>query len=180
MKKEIRICDECYSEYYADTSRMGKLCPNCSHFLYGYDNCQHVFRNGRCEKCYWNGETTKFIESLKCKKMTFSETIEWLTDKSIEYKILFNKLMLFNLTIMNRTILDDNTITDKTKMDCLIQSNELAHNIWKLIFKLEKGKDDQSAKRLVGLIKFYQKKSKELEENITTTFKTTIGDFIFY
>ncbi|MAE86141.1 MAG: hypothetical protein CMB80_25615 [Flammeovirgaceae bacterium] len=68
MKKEIRICDECESEYFAKSSEMAKLCPNCSHFLYGYPNCQHNFENGRCENCYWDGSTTNFINELKNKK----------------------------------------------------------------------------------------------------------------
>ena len=68
MDKELRTCDECESEYYSETSEMDKLCPNCSHYLYGYDNCQHVFENGRCKFCYWNGDTTKFIEGIKRKK----------------------------------------------------------------------------------------------------------------
>lgn len=67
MNREVRICAECKSEYYSDTSEMMKLCPDCSHYLYGYPNCDHVFKNGRCTKCYWNGESTKFIIELKNK-----------------------------------------------------------------------------------------------------------------
>lgn len=58
MEREIKICDECESEYYAETSKMMKLCSDCSHYLYGYPNCSHVFENGRCIKCYWNGESS--------------------------------------------------------------------------------------------------------------------------
>lgn len=54
MKREIKICDECESEYFTDTSQMMKLCPDCSHYLYGYQNCEHDFQKGRCSKCHWN------------------------------------------------------------------------------------------------------------------------------
>lgn len=65
MSREIRECNECESGYYADTSEMMALCPECSHYLYGYSNCEHEFKNGRCSICYWNGENTKFILELK-------------------------------------------------------------------------------------------------------------------
>jgi len=64
MKKEIKTCDECESEFYSEKSEMKSLCPNCSHFIYGYDNCEHVFINARCIKCYWNDSTTDFIKSI--------------------------------------------------------------------------------------------------------------------
>lgn len=60
-EKSLTICDECESEYHTDSSRMGALCPNCSHLLYGYDNCTHQFENGRCIKCYWNGSVSEFL-----------------------------------------------------------------------------------------------------------------------
>ena len=41
-KNEIVICDECGSEFLKGTSKMMKLCPECSHYLYGYPNCNHV------------------------------------------------------------------------------------------------------------------------------------------
>lgn len=65
QNKEIKGCNECESEYYADTSKMKHLCPNCSHFLYGYANCDHRMEHGRCTKCYWNGNTTEYIKGLK-------------------------------------------------------------------------------------------------------------------
>jgi len=64
MSRDIEICNECNSEYYANTSEMMKLCPNCSHYLYGYVNCNHDFKNGRCSKCYWNGANSEFINEL--------------------------------------------------------------------------------------------------------------------
>ncbi|RZJ99752.1 MAG: hypothetical protein EOO46_22055 [Flavobacterium sp.] len=62
--KLINVCDECGSEYYLQTSQMTSLCPNCSQLLYGYDNCLHQFEDGRCVKCYWNGDTTKFLNDM--------------------------------------------------------------------------------------------------------------------
>lgn len=64
-KKEIAVCDECGSEYWRSQSKMMSLCPNCAHMLYGYENCVHVFENGRCIKCYWNGHKSNFLKSLE-------------------------------------------------------------------------------------------------------------------
>ncbi len=64
MKREIKICNECNSEYYKDSSKMENLCPNCSFYLYGYENCKHQFENGRCIKCFWNGKYSKYIEKI--------------------------------------------------------------------------------------------------------------------
>jgi hypothetical protein len=68
LNDKINICDECSSEYYRHSSKMASLCPECSHFIYGYENCDHQFENGRCIKCFWNGNSTKFIEEIKNKK----------------------------------------------------------------------------------------------------------------
>ena len=48
---------------------MSNLCRECSHVLYGYVNCDHVFSDSRCVKCYWNGNTTDYIEKIKSKKI---------------------------------------------------------------------------------------------------------------
>lgn len=63
MEKEVKICDECESSYYANSSLMESLCPNCSHFLYDYDNCAHQFEDNRCILCFWDGSITEFIRS---------------------------------------------------------------------------------------------------------------------
>ena len=65
MRREIKIGDECESEYYANASKMMKLCPDCSHYLYEYPNCEHDFQKGRCSKCHWNGKTSNYITRLK-------------------------------------------------------------------------------------------------------------------
>lgn len=64
-ENEIIICDECESEFLKVASNMTHLCPECSHALYGYPNCNHVFKNGRCIYCYWNGKQSKYIRRLK-------------------------------------------------------------------------------------------------------------------
>lgn len=58
----IEVCDECGSEFYRRASKMANLCPQCSHFLYSYDNCDHHFENGRCVKCFWNGNISDYVE----------------------------------------------------------------------------------------------------------------------
>ena len=65
MNDSKSICDECGSEYFTATSEMKKLCPNCSHYLYGYKNCNHKFENGRCAKCFWDGSASAYVESKK-------------------------------------------------------------------------------------------------------------------
>ena len=179
MNREVKICDECESQYFSDTSQMAKLCPECSHYLYGYENCIHVFENGRCTKCNWNGNTTKFITKLKCKKQTFAENINWLSLKSIEDKNLFNKLFLFELTIMNRAIWDDPTTSETVKIECLKWSNELSHRLWNLQFELEKGIDEFD-KILSENITFYQQQSKELAEHLASSFQSAIDKFVWY
>lgn len=65
MIREIRNCFECEGDYFADTSEMEHLCPDCSHFLYGLINCEHVFKNGRCSNCYWDGKNSDYVRTLK-------------------------------------------------------------------------------------------------------------------
>jgi len=65
MKREIKICNECKSKYYLDSSEMMNLCPDCSHYLYEYENCDHIFENGRCVNCYWNGISSEYVLNLK-------------------------------------------------------------------------------------------------------------------
>ena len=63
---EIRICDECNSDFYKERSEMESLCPECSHVLYDYPNCEQIFgENNHCKKCFWNGNTSEYINTLK-------------------------------------------------------------------------------------------------------------------
>ncbi|WP_223787317.1 uroporphyrinogen-III synthase [Marinicella meishanensis] len=61
----IAVCDECQSEFYEQSSKMTLLCPECAHWLYGHENCDHNFAKGRCKKCYWDGSETDQISSIK-------------------------------------------------------------------------------------------------------------------
>ena len=64
-KMETAVCDDCGSEFLKGSSKMMALCPECAHYLYGYPNCRHVFENGRCVRCYWDGSESAYIKSLK-------------------------------------------------------------------------------------------------------------------
>lgn len=59
--RESRRCDECGSDYFADSSRMARLCPECAHRLYGYPRCDHSFADGRCTKCGWDGSGSDYL-----------------------------------------------------------------------------------------------------------------------
>jgi hypothetical protein len=62
--RELRECDECESDYFADSSEMAKLCPECASLLYGYAVCRHTFENGRCKTCWWDGSHSAFTAAL--------------------------------------------------------------------------------------------------------------------
>ena len=65
MKKdEYAICDECGSEFLKSSSEMMTLCPECAHILYGFLNCSHVFKNGRCIHCRWDGSRSEYIKQF--------------------------------------------------------------------------------------------------------------------
>ncbi len=64
-EEEFAVCDECRSSFRKGSSQMPRLCPECAHHLYGYPNCEHVFENGRCIRCGWNGNQSDYIKELK-------------------------------------------------------------------------------------------------------------------
>lgn len=64
MDKAKKICDECESPYFTDSSKMTNLCPNCAHKFYGYPTCNHDFEDGNCIKCGWNGQESDYIKGL--------------------------------------------------------------------------------------------------------------------
>lgn len=78
--RNISSCDECNSDYYTDISQMTNLCPECSYILYGCQNCNHNFENGRCWKCFWNGNTSDYIQNLKGKHLNKSKKILSIID----------------------------------------------------------------------------------------------------
>ncbi len=59
------LCDECGSSFFAGSSRMDALCPECAHWLYGYPPCEHTFADGRCTKCHWDGSVSRYVQTLK-------------------------------------------------------------------------------------------------------------------
>ena len=63
--KNVKICDECQSEFLASSSKMMGLCPESASALYGYENCKHIFKQGRCVKCLWNGNKSEYVRWLQ-------------------------------------------------------------------------------------------------------------------
>lgn len=63
-KDLVAICDECGSPYLKSKSKMMILCPECSHVLYGHENCSHKFENNKCIFCLWDGSRSEYIKSL--------------------------------------------------------------------------------------------------------------------
>ena len=63
-RTDTGICDECGSIYLKAYSKMEGLCPECASVLYGYEKCQHVFKDGRCIKCLWDGSRSDYIKSM--------------------------------------------------------------------------------------------------------------------
>lgn len=61
--RELRRCDECGSDYFADSSQMAKLCPECAHLLYGHPPCAHSFDHRRCTACGWDGSRSDYLRS---------------------------------------------------------------------------------------------------------------------
>ncbi len=64
-RSETKCCDECGSDYFAHTSQMLWLCPECAHWLYGYPPCAHEFVQGRCSKCGWDGAVSAYLRKLQ-------------------------------------------------------------------------------------------------------------------
>ena len=61
---EIGTCVECGSEFLKSKSKMKELCAECAYQLYGYKKCEHIFKNGKCTICLWNGNKSDYIKSL--------------------------------------------------------------------------------------------------------------------
>lgn len=64
LRQRIAVCDECGSEYLASKSKMASLCPECAHILYGKDQCNHEFKDGKCTLCLWDGSRSNYINEL--------------------------------------------------------------------------------------------------------------------
>ena len=61
---KLSVCSECGSKYIAASSKMKAMCPECASILYGDENCDHVFKDGRCIKCFWDGNRSAYIQRL--------------------------------------------------------------------------------------------------------------------
>ena len=57
----VQACDECRGSYFTKSSQMWSLCPECSHYLYGYPLCEHLFVGSQCSKCGWSGTRSEYI-----------------------------------------------------------------------------------------------------------------------
>ena len=57
-------CDECGSKFIKEKSEMISLCPKCAHILFGYENCNHKFKDGKCELCHWDGSRSNYIKKI--------------------------------------------------------------------------------------------------------------------
>ena len=58
---KIGTCAECGSKFLKSSSHMKELCPECAHRLYGYENCKHIFKDGKCVLCLWDGSKSKYL-----------------------------------------------------------------------------------------------------------------------
>ncbi|MDE5620087.1 MAG: hypothetical protein K2I80_06155 [Ruminococcus sp.] len=63
------ICNECGSKFLKSSSEMKGLCPRCAYVLYGYQDCRHIFRDGKCIYCHWNGSGSEYIKSCLKEKI---------------------------------------------------------------------------------------------------------------
>ena len=68
--RQTKSCDECGSGHLAAASRMSHLCPECSHWLYGYPRCAQEFAERGCSKCGWDGSVSAYIRGLQAQQRT--------------------------------------------------------------------------------------------------------------
>lgn len=62
---DIAICDECGSKFLKSSSEMQNLCSECANLLYDYTACRHIFKDGKCIYCFWDGSKSEYIRNLK-------------------------------------------------------------------------------------------------------------------
>jgi hypothetical protein len=68
-RRDVAVCDGCGSEYLASSSKMASLCPECAHVLYGYEKCNHVFKDGKCVLCLWDGSRSTYIAQTESEQI---------------------------------------------------------------------------------------------------------------
>ncbi len=61
-RRTMRRCTVCQSLFFADSSVMTELCPECAHQLYDHARCDHEFRGDRCIVCFWDGTESEYVE----------------------------------------------------------------------------------------------------------------------
>lgn len=59
------VCEECGSRYLKPVSGMKALCPECASVLYGCPPCEHIFENGICTECMWDGRKTPYMTKIQ-------------------------------------------------------------------------------------------------------------------
>lgn len=73
LTRPSKRCDECESEHFADASPMEGLCAACAHALYGYPACAHLFDEGRCQRCGWDGSRSDYLRALEAQAPALDE-----------------------------------------------------------------------------------------------------------
>ena len=96
---------------------------------------------------------------------------------SLENKVLFIDILLFQFTISGRAIWSDEKSTDKDKAEAFKWLNELYHRIWNIRFDLLRAKDDESIKRLFQNLKRYGEETEALRIHIIPTVLSAFESF---
>lgn len=96
---------------------------------------------------------------------------------SLENKVLFIEILLFQFTISGRGIWSDEKSTDKDKSEAFKWLNELYHRIWNIRFELLRGEDDESITRLFQNLKIYGEESEALRIHIIPTVLLAFKSF---
>jgi hypothetical protein len=71
-----------------------------------------------------------------------AETINEVATWPVEQKVLYCDILLAELTVVNRGIWSDENLDDPKRVDMLKWTNELAHRVWNLKWRLNRGDDD--------------------------------------
>jgi hypothetical protein len=71
-----------------------------------------------------------------------SETVDEVASWSLSRKAEYCDILLSELTVVNREIWSNENWTDAEKIDALKWSNEFAHRVWNLKWRLNHGEDN--------------------------------------
>ncbi len=100
-----------------------------------------------------------------------------LHSSSVEDKILFIEMLLFQFTISGRAIWSDEESTNRDKAEAFKWLNELYHRIWNIRFELLTAEDNGSITRLFQNLKNYGEESETLRIHIIPTILSTFESF---